>query len=189
LAVAPFSARIPVADADDRRRIGALTRFSSAISPPNVVVSLHEAITMAAAGAAALAHSASISGLRFGAATTPGLTQLFGPLGFGGVLSERAARIEDRPKVDRNVLQSLLLYTSLSSMTTTVWPWPAIAGGEQGIQVVDGRQIGRSDDMVAQDTVVLRTLDVQGIGRKSLSDNHSGHRRSQCRAGICDPSR
>ena len=53
-------------------------RFCRAIKPPNVVaVSLHEASTMAALGAAALEYSASrIASLS--SPFTPGLEQLFG---------------------------------------------------------------------------------------------------------------
>jgi hypothetical protein len=55
----------------------ALIRFCTAIKPPNVVPeSAHAAITMAALGAAALAHSASkIASASFGG-ITPGLRQL-----------------------------------------------------------------------------------------------------------------
>ena len=62
-----------------------LIKFCAAIRPPKVVpVSAQEAITIAALGAAALAHSASrIASASLGA-MTPGLLQLFRPLGGAG---------------------------------------------------------------------------------------------------------
>ena len=49
-----------------------LTRFSRAMSPPNVVaVSLQEASSIAAPGAVAPAHSASSAGLALSAPLTP----------------------------------------------------------------------------------------------------------------------
>jgi len=63
----------------------ALIRFCTAIRPPNVgPVSAQVAITMAAFGAAALAHSASrIASASLGA-MTPGEVQLLAPLGGAG---------------------------------------------------------------------------------------------------------
>jgi hypothetical protein len=67
-----------------------LIRFWSAIRPPNVVVvAAQDAISMAALGAAALAHSASrIASASFGA-MTPGLLQLLAPLEGAGWTVEK----------------------------------------------------------------------------------------------------
>ncbi len=54
-----------------------LIRFCSAIKPPNVVrVSAQEASSIAALGAAALAHSASRMASKSSPTTSPGLLQL-----------------------------------------------------------------------------------------------------------------
>ena len=59
----------------------ALIRFSMAIKPPNVVpLSAHAAISIAALGAEALAHSASRMASASLGAMTPGAAQLLVPL-------------------------------------------------------------------------------------------------------------
>src|SRR5215467_4235754 len=106
--------------------LGALRRFCMAIRPPNVVVvSAHAAITMAALGAAALAHSASrIASASLGA-IMPGAPQLLGPVDGAGWSDVNEAEVyEERPNVERNVFQSLELKTSVSSIRTMDWPWP-----------------------------------------------------------------
>src|ERR1035438_2782089 len=81
-------------------------RFCSAIRPPKVSVSVHEASTMAALGAAALAYSAStIASLS--SPFTPGSAQLFVPLGGAGWVCVRVAPVYDeRPNTERNDVQS-----------------------------------------------------------------------------------
>src|SRR5579864_4562293 len=106
--------------------LGALRRFCMAIRPPKVVVvSAQAAMTIAALGAAALAHSASrIASASLGA-MMPGAPQLFGPLEGAGCSEVKDAEVyEERPKVERNVVQSLELKTSVSSIRTMDWPWP-----------------------------------------------------------------
>src|SRR5208282_1274620 len=87
-------------------------RFCMAIKPPNVApVSppLHEASSMAALGAAALAYSASMIA-SFSSPFTPGSVQLLGPLGGAGwiCVNEPSVYVE-RPNVVRNVVQSAVL--------------------------------------------------------------------------------
>src|ERR1700739_4290213 len=105
----------------------ALIKFWIAISPPNVLpVSAHAAISIAALGAAALAHSASrIASASFGA-TTPGALQLLacGAGAAGCTCVNEAPPYPERPKVSRNVFQSEALKTSVSSISTIVWPCP-----------------------------------------------------------------
>src|SRR5258708_3805569 len=108
--------------------VPALMRFWMAIRPPKVVVvSAQAAISMAALGAEALAHSASrIASASLGA-MTPGAAQLLpgNEGGAGGWTCEKEAEVKpERPKVWRKVLQSEALKTSVSSMRTMVWPWP-----------------------------------------------------------------
>src|SRR5260221_14197565 len=84
-----------------------LIKFCIAMRPPNVVcVSAHAAISMAAPGAAALAHSASrMASASFGA-TTPGAPQLLVPLdGAGGTRVKEAELWPERPKAERKLLQ------------------------------------------------------------------------------------
>src|SRR5882724_2260022 len=93
------------------------TTFAMAMNPPKVVRVLpHAATTMAALGAAALAHSASRIASLSSPATTPGARQLFDPLAGAGctVVSDPPVYCES-PKVDRNVSQSAELYRSVSS--------------------------------------------------------------------------
>src|SRR5580693_3778861 len=102
----------------------ALIRFWRAMRPPNVVaVSAQAAISMAALGAAALAHSASrIASASLGA-TTPGARQLFVPLEGAGCTDVKEAEVYvERPNVDRNLVQSEAAKTSVSSISTMVWP-------------------------------------------------------------------
>ncbi len=94
----------------------ALMRFCIAIRPPKVVVvSLQEASWIAALGAAALAHSASSVASPSLPPTTPGLVQLPG----WTWVNEPPAYF-DRPSAVRKVVQSEVLYTFVSSMTTMV---------------------------------------------------------------------
>src|SRR5215475_14697650 len=101
---------------------GALSRFCMAIKPPNVVVvSAQAAITMAALGAAALAHSPSRMASASFPATMPGAPQLLAPLeGAGWTDVKEAAVYEERPNVDRKSLQSVELKTSVFSTSTMV---------------------------------------------------------------------
>src|SRR6202022_2018945 len=107
------------------------------MSPPNViVVSAQVAIKIEALGAAALAHSASrIASVSLGA-ITPGLRQLFTPVGGAGymVLNEPELYFE-RPKVERKVFQSVALKMSVSSMTATVGPCPEKPGLKRGFKL------------------------------------------------------
>src|SRR5256885_13907580 len=114
----------------------ALSKFCIAISPPNViVVSAQEAITIAAFGAAALAHSASrIASASFGA-TIPGFLQLLLRFLAGAdgciVVNEPDVYFES-PNVVRNVFQSAALNRSVSSITTIFWPCPVIPALNSG---------------------------------------------------------
>src|SRR6516162_4133674 len=104
----------------------ALIRFWNAISPPKVVpLSAQVAITMAALGAAALAHSASrIASASFGA-MMPEAMQLLEPFeGAGCTVVKEPDVYTERPSVVRKVFQSELLNTSVSSMTAIVCPCP-----------------------------------------------------------------
>src|SRR5262249_45873064 len=105
----------------------ALIKFWIAMRPPKVVlVSLHEAISIAALGAEALAHSASrIASASLGA-ITPGAAQLLEGCadGAGGWTWVNEAEVyPDSPNVERKVLQSAALKTSQASLSTIVWPW------------------------------------------------------------------
>src|SRR5262249_39852064 len=93
-----------------------LIKFWMAIKVPKVVVFLQAAITIAALGAAALAHSASRPA-SISSGFTPGSTQLVGPEGGAGwaVFNEPPVK-PDRPKFDRKVVQSLVAKRSLSSI-------------------------------------------------------------------------
>src|SRR5580700_7431886 len=96
------------------------TRFCMATSGP----SAHAATTMAAPGAAALAHSAS----RIDSSSSPlipGGVQLLAPVGGAGCCAVNVPEVyAESPKVLRKVTQSARLYKSLSSSTTTVCPEP-----------------------------------------------------------------
>src|SRR6266478_2012783 len=117
----------------------ALIRFWMAISPPNVVlVSAHAAISMAALGAAALAHSASRIASASLAATTPGAPQLLAgcTAGAGGWTCVKLAEVYPAsPKVCRNVLQSAAVKTSVSSISTIVSPWPELPALNTGFKL------------------------------------------------------
>src|SRR5208282_1164892 len=94
-------------------------RFCSAIKPPKVAVLLHEASTMAALGAAALAYSASTVDST-SAVFTPGV-QLLVPLGGAGLICVNDPLVyEESPNVERNVVQSVVLETFELSITTIV---------------------------------------------------------------------
>src|SRR5665213_4279490 len=112
----------------------AFTRFCPAIIRPDVAELAQAATTMAAPGAAALAHSASrIASLS--SEFTPGSEQLLSPLAGAGctVLSDPEAYCE-RPNVFRKVSQSCVLNKSESSMTTTVSPVPVIPLANKGLK-------------------------------------------------------
>src|ERR1700691_268423 len=87
-----------------------LSRFCSAISPPKDETLLHDANSIAALGAAALAYSAS----RIASTSSPlvpGLMQLFVPVGGAGCtcVNEPEVKLES-PKVERKVVQSAVAY-------------------------------------------------------------------------------
>src|SRR5208282_1151938 len=88
----------------------AARRFCMAIKPPKVNVSVHEASSMAALGAAALAYSASMIASP-SSPFTPGSVQLLGPTGGAGwiCVNEPLGNDDERPNVDRNVVQSAVL--------------------------------------------------------------------------------
>src|SRR5208282_3937115 len=97
--------------------------------------SAHEASSMAALGAAALEYSAS----RIASPSspfTPGSVQLFVPVGGAGwiCVNEPSVYVE-RPNVDRNVVQSAVLKTSVSSTTTIVCPCPEILAVKSGFRL------------------------------------------------------
>src|SRR5271154_4042360 len=98
-----------------------LIRFWTAIRPPNVVrVSSQDASSIAALGAAALAYSASRIASTW-SPLAPGFVQLFVPLGGAGWtwVKEPEVKVES-PNVERNVVQSAVLKTLVSSITTIV---------------------------------------------------------------------
>ena len=81
----------------------ALMRFSMAIKPPKVVaVSAQVAISMAAFGAAAVAHSASKIASASFEPTKPGARQLLP----GCTVVREPDEKDERPNVDRKVFQS-----------------------------------------------------------------------------------
>src|SRR5271157_3636081 len=94
---------------DDGDVLLSFNRFCRAIRPPKVAVSLHEASSMAALGAAALAYSAS----RIASPSspfTPGSVQLFVPVGGAGWTCVNEASVYDeRPNTERNVVQSAVV--------------------------------------------------------------------------------
>src|SRR5580700_5127401 len=105
------------------------TTFCTAINTPAVAaVSAHAATTIAAPGAAALAHSAS----RIASSSselTPGEAQLLSPLVVGAgctVVSDPEVYCES-PKALRKLFQSAAArYKLVSSTTTIVCPMPVI---------------------------------------------------------------
>src|SRR5450631_4314294 len=110
-------------------------RFCMAMRPPKVDVLAHEASSMVALGAAALAYSAS----RIASPSspfTPGSVQLLVPLGGAGWTCVNEPAVNDeRPKVDRNVVQSAVVKTSVSSITTMVWPCPEMLALKSGFRL------------------------------------------------------
>src|SRR5215475_4688388 len=116
-----------------------LIRFCIAMSPPKVVgVSEQAAITIAALGAEALAHSASnIASASLGA-ITPGAPQLLegceGGAGGWVCVNEPDAK-PSSPNVERNVLQSAALKTSVFSIRTIVCPWPEMPAAKTGFRL------------------------------------------------------
>src|SRR5208282_4751719 len=107
-----------------------LIRFCTAIKPPKVVfVFAQEASSIAAFGAAALAYSASKSAST-SSPLTPGLVQ------FPGCTWENEPAVKgERPNAERKVFQSVLPLTLVSSITTTVWPWPEIPEVKSGVKL------------------------------------------------------
>src|ERR1700735_4084883 len=113
-----------------------LIRFWIAISPPNVVlVSSHDATSIVALGAAALAYSASKIASP-SSPLVPGFVQLFVPEGGAGctVVNEPAVKGES-PNVERNVVQSAVLNRFVSSITTTVCPCPDVPAVNSGFKL------------------------------------------------------
>src|SRR5271155_897693 len=112
-----------------------LSRFWMAIRPPKVAVSLQEASSMAALGAAALAYSAS----RIASPSspfTPGLLQLFVPLaGAGWICANEPPGYDESPNVERNLVQSAVVWTFVSSTTTMVCPCPDIPALKSGFKL------------------------------------------------------
>src|SRR5271170_5331767 len=108
-----------------------LIRFSSASICPGVVsVSAQVAISIAALGADALAHSASNIASNSAPLSTPGSVQL------AGCTCETDPPVnEERPNVERKVLQSLSAKTSVSSITTIVCPWPEMPAENSGLRL------------------------------------------------------
>ena len=115
--------------------VASFTKFCPAIIKPDVtIVSAHAPTTMAAPGAAAVAHSVS----RIASPSSElyeGSEQLFAPLGGPGctVVSDPEVYCE-RPNALRNVFQSDAVNKSLSSMTTIVCPIPVIPLANKGLK-------------------------------------------------------
>src|SRR5437660_1530873 len=116
----------------------ALIIFCNAIRPPKVmVVSAHEAITIEALGAAALAHSPSrIASASLGA-TIPGLRQLLFmvPGGAGCIEMNEPEVYLERPNLERNAFQSAALKMSVSSIRAIFWPWPDMPALKSGFKL------------------------------------------------------
>src|ERR1700756_846316 len=101
-----------------------------AIKPPKVVdVSAHVAITMAALGAAAVAHSASRMASPSFPPTKPGLAQ------FPGCTVLREPEKDERPNVEWNVFQSDGLKRFVFSMSAMVWPCPDTPALKRGFRL------------------------------------------------------
>src|SRR5262249_10614226 len=116
-----------------------LIKFCIAMRPPKVVwVSAQAAIIIAALGAEALAHSASkIASASLGA-TTPGAPQLLEGCegGAGGWTCVNEADVyPSSPNVERNLLQSAALKTSVFSIRTIVCPWPEMPAAKTGFRL------------------------------------------------------
>src|ERR1700683_3311457 len=95
----------------------ALMRFCMAMKAPKFVVFAHDASSTAALGAPALAHSTSIvaspsSPVEPGSVHAPALPIV------GWTCVKDPALKPERPRVERKVLQSATLNTSLSSSST-----------------------------------------------------------------------
>src|ERR1700683_1765731 len=106
-------------------------KFCSAINPPNVDVSVHDANSIAALGAAALAYSASRIASPSLPTSTPGLLQLLP----GCTCVNDPEEYPDKPNVDRNVVQSAVLYTFVSSSTAIVCPCPEFPALNSGFKL------------------------------------------------------
>src|SRR6202453_2112171 len=112
-----------------------LSRFSSATWPPKEAESAHEASTMAALGAAALAYSASMIA-SVSSPLVPGLVQLLLPVGGAGWICVKEPPVYDeRPNTERNDVQSAVLKTFVSSSTTMVWPCPEMPAVKSGLML------------------------------------------------------
>src|ERR1700693_1876797 len=113
-----------------------LTMFCIAINPPKVIRVLPQAATtMAALGAAALAHSASRIASPSSPATIPGAEQLLSPLaGVGCTVVRDPPLYWFSPNVLRKVSQSAELYRSVSSITAMVCPTPVIPCANRGFR-------------------------------------------------------
>src|ERR1700733_9417511 len=114
----------------------ALRIFCKAMKPPKlVVVSEQDATSMAAFGAPALAHSASRVSSPL-ALLAPGSAQLFvGVLVGWTCVREPEGYAEVNPKLERKVFQSAVVYRSLSSTTTIVWPCPEMPALKAGLKL------------------------------------------------------
>src|ERR1700689_793314 len=114
----------------------ALRIFCNAMKPPKlVVVSEHEATSMAAFGAPALDHSASRVSSPL-ALLGPGSVQLFvGVLGGWTCVREPEGYAEVNPNFERKVVQSAAVKRSLSSTTTIVWPCPEMPALKAGLKL------------------------------------------------------
>src|SRR5580658_3291887 len=110
-----------------------LTRFCRAIRPPKVVlVSLHDASSIAALGAAALDHCAS-SSASISSPFTPGSAHELLPLGC--TCMKLPPVNADNPNFERNLVQSATSKTSVSSITTMASPWPEIPAVNSGFRL------------------------------------------------------
>src|SRR5260370_35095463 len=116
----------------------ALIRFWMAIRPPKVVVVFAQAaISMAALGAEALAHSASRMASASSGAMIPGARQLLEGCegGAGGwACVKEAEGYPARPKGERKVLQSQGLNKAGASISTMVWPWHDVPASNRGFR-------------------------------------------------------
>jgi len=87
----------------------AFSRFCSAMSPPKVVLDVHDAIRMVALGADVLANSASMIASS-SLVVTPGSVQLLLPLGGAVWLTVSYPSVyAPRPNIERNEVQSAVL--------------------------------------------------------------------------------
>src|SRR5277367_777598 len=111
------------------------SRFWIAIKPPNVTTPRQDASTIFALGAAALAYSAS----RIASVSSPfapGSVQLLPPpTGAGWTCVNVAPANDERPNTERKEVQSAVVKTSVSSITTIVWPCPEIPAVKSGFRL------------------------------------------------------